>query len=71
VKERKTDRVYGAVANAIRDVARQGRPFTISEVVHESVEGRRRALSSLVNKGELRRLKQGAGAGDKSIYQIV
>ena len=57
--ERKTDRVYGSVATAIRNVAKRGKPFTIADAKLHTQH--RRMLSLLVSKGELRRLKQGGG----------
>lgn len=70
MRERKTDRVYGQVWRTIRKVARRGKPFTISAVRHNK-NGARRALAKLVEKGELKRVKQGRGASNKSVYQIA
>lgn len=66
--ERKTDRVYGAVASAIRKVAKRGTPFTIADLRIQPDQ--RRMLSLMVTKGELLRLKQGGGKA-MSVYQTV
>jgi len=67
VRERKTDRVYGAVVKEIRRVARWGLPFTISDI-NGGIE-RRRMLSTLVKKGELRRVRAGQAGGAQTIYK--
>lgn len=71
VRERKTEREYGAVFKAIRRVAGSGKQFTASDVMHNNKNGIRRALAKLVENRMLRRVSQGVGAGKQSIYQIV
>lgn len=63
--ERKTDRVYGAVASAIRKAASRGAPFTIADAKLDTQH--RRMFSLLVKKGELLRLKRGGGKA-MSVY---
>lgn len=69
MRERKTDRVYGAVVKEIRRVARLGLPFTISDI-NGGIE-RRRMLSTLVKKGELRRVRPGKSGGPQTIYKLA
>jgi len=71
VRERKTDRVYGAVRKAIRRTARRGLAFDTSDINHDNSNGVRRALAQMVKIGYLLRIHQGRGAGDKSLYQIL
>jgi hypothetical protein len=54
---RKTDRVYGAVAKAIREVAATGKPFTFQDI--EGGDRHRRLLRLLAKSGELRRVREG------------
>jgi hypothetical protein len=68
---RKTDRVYGAVVNSIREVARNGLPFTRLDVPATADIRHRRLFALMVKSGELRRLKQGSGAREPSVYQIA
>ena len=68
MRERKTDRVYGAVASEIRRVAKRGTPFTIADLRIQPVQ--RRMLSLMVRDGELQRIKQGGGK-TMSVYQGV
>ena len=68
MRERKTTRVYGAVASAIRTVAKRGDQFTISDVCDTHYANTRRMLSLLVKRGEIARVKMGGG-DKKTIYQ--
>ena len=64
---RKTTRVYGAVAKAIRAVADTGREFVITDFPKD---GRyRRILGKLVEKGEIRRVRPGRAGKEMTVYQ--
>ncbi len=66
MRERKTDRVYGAVFNRIREVAAQGGVFTVDDIVGR-VKGTRESLQislwQMASKGELIAVEQGLAGG--------
>ena len=69
MSERKTDRVYGAIADSIREVALKGKPFTITDVPNGARS--RRMFSLLVSQGEIRRRKPGYPGKRKTVYQLA
>lgn len=64
---RKTDRVYGAMAKAIRDVAGTGKEFCVCDF--ENPVQARRMLSKLVESGEIRRVRPGIPGKEMTVYQ--
>lgn len=64
---RKTDRVYGAMAKAIRDVAGTGKEFCVCDF--ENSVRYRRMLSKLVSNGELKRVRAGRAGKEMTVYQ--
>lgn len=67
--QRKMDYEYGARAEAIRKVARKGRPFNIEDVTQ--AKGVRRQLAKMVESGEIRRIVEGTGGRNRTVYQIA
>ncbi len=65
--ERKTTRVYGGVAKAIRDVAASGKQFCVCDF--EDPVQVRRMLSKLVRSGELKRVRDGHPGKEMTVYQ--
>ena len=66
---RKTTRIYGAMTKAIRDVAGTGREFCICDF--EDPVKIRRLLGKMVDKGELRRVREGRAGKEMTVYQKV
>ena len=64
---RKTDRVYGAMAKSIRDVAGTGKEFCVCDF--DDPVKVRRLLSKMVEKGELRRVREGRAGKEMTVYQ--
>ena len=64
---RKTVRVYGAVAKSIRDVAGTGREFCVCDF--DDPVKVRRLLGKMVEKGELRRVREGRAGKEMTVYQ--
>jgi len=69
MRERKCDYVYGARAEAIRKVAKKGKPFTIEDVTMSRAV--RRQLGKMVDSGEIRRIVQGTRGRNRTTYQIA
>lgn len=68
MKFKKTDRIKGEVSARILAVARRGKPFTNSAIPNGFYH--RRQFATLVKKGKIVRLKRGAGAGSRSVYEL-
>ena len=64
---RKTTRVYGAMAKAIRDVARTGREFCVCDF--DDPRKIRRLLGKFVSNGELKRVRVGRAGKEMTVYQ--
>jgi len=64
---RKTDRVYGSMANAIRGVASTGKEFCVCDF--DDPVKYRRLLGKLVNSGELKRVREGRAGKEMTVYQ--
>jgi|GEM_PF-5873205 hypothetical protein len=69
MRERKCDYVYGARAEAIRKVAKKGKPFTIEDVTR--AKDVRRQLGKMVENGEIRRIVEGTRGRNRTTYQIA
>lgn len=69
VRERKTDYEYGARVEAIRKVAKRGKPFNIEDVTQ--AKAIRRKLGKMVESGEIRRIVTGTRGRNRTVYQIV
>lgn len=66
---RKTTRVYGAMAKAIRDVAGTGREFCVFDF--DDPVKIRRLLGKFVSNGEIRRVRPGRAGKEMTVYQKV
>lgn len=64
---RKTNRVYGAMAKAIRDVAATGKEFCVCDF--DDPVKYRRMLSRMVSNGELKRVRPGRAGKEMTVYQ--
>jgi hypothetical protein len=64
---RKTDRVYGALAKAVRKVSETGKEFCVCEF--DEPDKVRRMLGKMVEKGELRRVREGRAGKEMTVYQ--
>lgn len=64
---RKTDRVYGAMAKSIRDIARTGKEFCVCDF--DDPKKVRRMLGKLVETGEIRRVRMGQAGKEMTVYQ--
>lgn len=66
---RKTNRIYGDMVKAIRDVARTGKEFCVCDFPYPVKY--RRLLSKLVRSGELKRVREGRAGKEMTVYQKV
>lgn len=64
---RKTDRVYGAMAKSVRDVAKTGKEFCVCDF--DEPQKVRRMLGKLVESGEIRRVRPGHPGKEMTVYQ--
>ena len=69
MRERKMDYDYGARVEAIRKVAKRGKPFNIEDVTQSKAV--RRQLGKMVENGEIKRIVQGTRGRSKTVYQLV
>lgn len=64
---RKTDRVYGAMAKSIREVAGTGKEFCVCDF--DDPRKIRRMLGKMVDRGEIRRVRLGRPGKEMTVYQ--
>jgi hypothetical protein len=64
---RKTNRVYGAMAEEIRKVAQTGKEFCVCDF--DDPKKIRRMLGKLVSTGELKRVCMGLPGKEMTVYQ--
>ena len=69
MRERKMDYDYGARVEAIRKVAKRGKPFNIEDVIQAKAV--RRQLGKMVERGEIRRIVHGTRGRNRTVYQIA
>jgi len=64
---RKTNRVYGAMAKSIRDVAATGKEFCSCDF--DDPKKIRRMIGKMVETGEIRRVRLGRAGKEMTVYQ--
>lgn len=67
MSDRKTTRVYGAMAKSIRHVAATGKKFCVCDF--DDPKKVRRMLGKMVDRGEIRRVSIGRPGKEMTVYQ--